>query len=147
VIWEALEIPGAVLLVVIAYAVWRSCRVAKHNGRRRNGRRRDIWDEVEGRITSVEVRHEAVVVGYEFLTSRGSHQAVHTFNLDVSEPYHFGTREADVAHAAERYLRAYVVGGAGRVRYNPKKVADSVLTRPRAQAAPAASQVAESPAI
>ncbi len=144
---EVLEIPGTVLLVVVAYAVWRSRQPAAKSGRTAGGKRRDIWDEVEGRVISIAVREEAVYVAYEFLTPRGSQHAEQRFALEASEPYQSGSREGDLAHAAERYIRAYPVGSPARVRYNPKRVSESVLTRPRAQAAPAAAKVAESPAV
>jgi hypothetical protein len=98
-------------------------------------------------VTSTATTPDAVLVGYEFLTLSGSHHAEHRFRLEVSAPYQFGSYEADAAHAAERYLRAYQVGCPARVRYNPKKVYECVLARPRAQAVPFQNRAVESPAV
>lgn len=140
---QFLEIAGFGLLVGAACILWNGRRPAGKTGNMRNGKRRDIWDEVEGRVISIGIKGDAVVISYEFLTPLGSHHSEHRFVLDVSEPYQFGTREADMAHAAERWLRAYPVGSSARVRYNPRNVKESVVTRPRAQTAPAATKVAE----
>lgn len=135
---------GAVLLLTVAgYVLWSSRKAVEPSSPMRNGKRRDIWDEVEGKVTSIAVKDDAVLVGYEFLTPRGSQHAMHRFTLDVSEPYQFGSREADLAHAAERWIRAYPVNCPARVRFNPRRLTESVLTRPRGQNAPVAAKVAE----
>ncbi len=146
---QVLEFIGLILLALVAYVIWHSRRrPEQQTGRLPNGKRRDVWDEVEGKVTSIAVRGEAVFVNYEFLTPKGSQHSEHRFPLEVSEPYQFVGREAELAHAAERYLRAYPVGCSARVRYNPKRVAESVLARPRSQTASAAvPKTAESHAV
>lgn len=113
----------------------------------RTGPRRDVWEEVEGRVTSIGLQGEAVFVRYEFLTSSGSHSSEQKFTLEVAEPYQFGDREADIAHASERYLRLYPIGGSVRVRFNPNNESESVLSRPRPQPAGAPAKLAESSAV
>jgi hypothetical protein len=140
---QLLELPVTIVVAITAYAAWRGQRQARAaTTRDRNGRRREIWDEVEGLVNSIEVRDGGVVIAYEFLTAGGSYEAQHRFDLELPKAH----SSADADRAAQRYLIQYQVGRPARVRYNPKNVAECVLARPRSQQAAASSKAVQTTA-
>lgn len=143
---QLLELPCSVALAIAAYAGWRGQRLARKTTRDKNGKRYEVWDEVEGKVNSITVVDDWLTVSYEFLTPQGSQEGGHRVQLKVSEPYVFGSREADLAKISEKYFIAFPAGHPARVRFNPKQPSESVLARARNYDEAVRRSFAENPA-